>query len=446
MRPLFLIAWLNLARDRVALALTFALPIAFFTIFALIFGGMGSAGPSESRPLDILVVDLDGTEVSRRLASALERQEGLRTSTELSGEDGEPVELTRDSAGRAVRSGAFHAAVIIPPGFAEGFADFGGAPAPVEIIYDPANPVAEFAVAGMLQAAAFTAAPDVLFERGIESLEDFGGVLTPAQRVAAEDLKRALSTPSDAASPEAEGKGGGGVFTGLVGVDTTNVRELDPPDARGDPPENSMIAYYAAGMAVMFLLFSMSGAAGSILEEEESGALERLLVSSTSLTRIMAAKWLFYAGLGLAQVSVMFVYGSVAFGLPLWTPNHLAGFLAMSVTTALAAAAFGLLLASLCRSRGQLGGVSTIVILVMSAVGGSMVPRFIMPPAMEALGRFTFNGWAMDGYLAVFWNDDPQAGVLESLAPLAAPMAVLATMTVVFLAVARLAARRWETI
>jgi ABC-2 type transport system permease protein len=142
----------------------------------------------------------------------------------------------------------------------------------------------------------------------------------------------------------------------------------------------------------------------------------------------------------------MFIYGNLAFGLPLWSANTLAGFLVMASATALAASAFGLLLASLCRSRSQLGGLSTIVILIMSAVGGSMVPRFIMPDMMETLGRFTFNGWAMDGFLAVFWNDDPTAGLAENLAPVLLPVAVMAGMTVAFLAIARLAARRWETI
>jgi ABC-2 type transport system permease protein len=207
-----------------------------------------------------------------------------------------------------------------------------------------------------------------------------------------------------------------------------------------------MIAYYAAGMGVMFLLFSMTGAAGSILEEEESGALERLLMSRTSLTTIIAAKWLFYAALGFAQVGVMFVYGNLAFGLPLWSANYLAGFVVVASVTALSASAFGLLLAALCRSRSQLGGLSTIVILIMSAVGGSMVPRFIMPDAMETLGRFTFNGWAMDAFLGVFWHDDPGAGVLQSLAPVLVPVLVMLLMMAAFLAGARLAARRWETL
>jgi ABC-2 type transport system permease protein len=74
----------------------------------------------------------------------------------------------------------------------------------------------------------------------------------------------------------------------------------------------------------------------------------------------------------------------------------------------------------------------------MSALGGSMFPRFLMTETMQKVGLVTFNAWALDGYLKVFWRDAPiwqlwpQVGVLLSLAA-------------VFLVVARLLARRWET-
>ncbi|MEJ2516220.1 MAG: ABC transporter permease [Gammaproteobacteria bacterium] len=441
----FRIAWLNLTRDRVALALTFLLPIAFFTIFALIFGSPGPRGPTESRPLDVIVVDEDRTGVSARLLEALEAREGLAVTRRLPGDDQAPPAgtlPTRDDARRAVRSGEFEAAVVIPAGFGQAFGNFGEPSPAVEVIYDPANPVAEFAVSGLLQASAFTAAPDVLLDKGIDLLEDAGGFLTDSQRRLLDSARAALE---DGARVAREGDSQEEGFTGLVTVKSINVRSLDPGEPSDGPNANSMIAYYAAGMGVMFLLFSMTGAAGSLLEEEESGALERLLTSRASLSEILAGKWLFFAGLGVAQVTLMFIYGSVVFDLPLWTPNHLAGFAVVTTVTALAASAFGLLLATLCRSRAQLGGLSTIVILIMSAVGGSMVPRFIMPDFMETLGRLTFNGWAMDAFLAVFWNDDPGAGVLESLAPLALPVGVMAAMTAVFLVIARLSARRWET-
>ena len=73
-----------------------------------------------------------------------------------------------------------------------------------------------------------------------------------------------------------------------------------------------------------------------------------------------------------------------AFKLPLFA--HVPGFVIMTVVTAAAAAALGLVLATLARTRGQLSGFSTILILTMSALGGSMFPRFLMSEAMQKVG------------------------------------------------------------
>ena len=75
----------------------------------------------------------------------------------------------------------------------------------------------------------------------------------------------------------------------------------------------------------------------------------------------------------------------------------------MTIVTAAAAAALGLVLATVARTRAQLSGFSTILILTMSALGGSMFPRFLMSETMQKFGLLTFNGWALDGYLKVFW-------------------------------------------
>jgi ABC-2 type transport system permease protein len=178
-----------------------------------------------------------------------------------------------------------------------------------------------------------------------------------------------------------------------------------------------------------------SGSGGALLEEAEAGTLERLLTTRLGMGRLLLAKWLFLTVLGFVQVTVMFLWGALVFGLDLW--SHLGGFAVMTTVTAAAASGFGLVLATLCRSRQQLGGLATIVILIMSAVGGSMFPRFLMSEAMQKAGLLTFNGWALDGYLKVFWRNAP----LVELWP---QVLVLSLLAVVFMGAARLLARRWE--
>ena len=431
------INWLNLKRDYVALGMTFILPIVFFSIFALIFGSMGGDGGA-MRLLRVAIVDLDGTETSERFVAALGKGTGLRL---ISAPSGRPdVAFTPNEAEKLVRDGEIPAVVVIPQGFAASFASFTGEATPVELLYDQGNPVASQMVSGLMQRAAMTAAPDLLMTRGLKMLEKYGEPLTDRQREAANTAAGFLKNSSAGNAGNGEGEGRGAGFGGLVRVDAKSIQS----DEEGET--KSMIAFYAAGTGVMFLLFSMAGAGGALLEEEESGALDRLLTSNIGMGRLLLGKWLFIAALGVSQVVLMFLWGAFVFGIELFTPNHLAGFVVMTLVTAAAAGGFGLLLASLCRTRAQLGGISTIVILIMSAVGGSMFPRFLMPDVMKKIGLATFNGWALDGYLKVFWYEDPNAGVLGSVGRLWPQVLVLVVLTLLFLGAARLFARRWETV
>jgi ABC-2 type transport system permease protein len=454
--PLLRISWLNLKRDRVALGLTFVLPLVFFSIFAVIFGGMGSGTGTGPSTLKVIGVDLDGTEVSRRFLAALDDQDALEivTAPKPTEEDPQPEPFSGESGRLAVRTGKYPAAIVIPEGFGAAFGNFGDGTASVDLLHDPSNPLAEHIVSGLVQASAMSAAPDVLLEGGIEQFELYGGALTPQQQAAIDGFKAMLegeaggdgpSTDSETAGAESAGETeSAAAFSGLVEVNAISAMEGDDGEKEGDGP--SIVSYYAAGIGVMFLLFSMAGAGAALLEEEETGTLERLLSSRIGMGTLLAGNWIFYSAVGFLQLSVMFVWGALAFGLDLFTPKHLAGFVSMSAVTAVAAAAFGLMLAAICRSRAQLNGVATVVILVMSALGGSMVPRFAMPDFMNTTALFTFNGWALDGYLKVFWYGDPAATLLQSLLSLAPQLAVLGAMTVVFLAIARVLARRWETI
>ncbi len=195
------------------------------------------------------------------------------------------------------------------------------------------------------------------------------------------------------------------------------------------------IAMYAAGIAVMFLLFSSSGAGASLLEEREAGTLGRLLTSQLTLNQLLLGKWIYISVLGFSQITIMFAWGQLVFHVDLL--GHLPGFLILSLATSFACASFALCLATICRTRNQLNGASLVLVLSMSALGGSMIPRFIMSESMQFLGKFTFNGWALDGFKKIFWYDLPISAVkLE--------VTVLLLIAVVLGVVARIFAQRWS--
>lgn len=423
MRTLMWVGWTNLRRDRVAQALTFLLPIVFFSIFASVFGGQGDAATARIR---IAVVDEDHSEVSARLIEGLRNEQGLRTQTTTDA-SGKGTVLDRAAAERLVRGGDVPVAVVIPAGLgaaisANGFA--GGGPS-VQLLSDVSDRIAPQMVLGLLQKVAMTAAPDLLMQGGMRQFEKYGGAMTPQQKVAVDQWLPRLKAQGQASGT------GNSAATGAMPITVDVVDVMRTDNRRG-----SLISFYAAGIGVMFLLFSsVAGAGGALLDEAETGTLERLLSTNIGMTGVLVGKWILLALIGCLQLTVMFLWGRVAFGLPLF--SHLPGFAVMTLFTAAAAAALGLVLASLAKSRGQLSGFSTILILTMSALGGSMFPRFLMSESMQKVGLLTFNAWALDGYLKVFWR---QAAIWQ----LWPQILVLVTLTCVFLSLARLLARRWE--
>jgi ABC-2 type transport system permease protein len=417
------VSWINLKRDRVAQALTFLLPILFFSIFASVFGGQGRQATSRVR---IAVVDEDGSELSRRIVAALRQETGLRVRSTVDVE-GQGATLDRAAAERLVRNGDLPVAVILPKGLGAGAAAFGqgtGAPR-IQLLADVSDPVAPEMVNGLLQKVSMTAAPDLMMQGGITQFEKHAGALTPEQRSAVSAWLPQLK-PGTGTGAAATGAGAPAGGFGLA-VDTVDVMRQGKDD--------SLVSFYAAGVGVMFLLFSVSGAAGTLLDEVDSGTLDRVLSTRVGMGGLLLGKWIFIALIGILQLTVMFLWGWLVFGLDLF--HHLPGFFVMTVVTAAAASGFGLLLATVARTRAQLGGISTIVILTMSALGGSMFPRFLMSETMQKFGLLTFNGWALDGYLKVFWRN-------ASIWQLWPQVLVLAVLAAVFMTLARLFARRWE--
>ena len=422
------IGFLNLSRDRVALMLKFLLPIIFFSIFAAVFGGRGDA---QTARINVAVVDQDHSEFSSRFVAGLRNEKGLRVRTTADDKASGTI-LDRASAEELVKSGDVPVAVVIPSGLGESFAKngfSGNAGVSIQLLSDASDPIAPQMVFALLQKVTMTAAPDLLMQGGMRQFEQYAGALTPQQKSAVDAWMPKLRERSQSEVSTAGGTPTGGMGGMGVGVQVVDVM-------RSHTNRGSLISFYAAGVGVMFLLFSsVASAGGSLLEEAEAGTLERLLSTNMSLTTLIAGKWIYIMLGGIAQLTVMFTWGAIAFGLPLF--SHLPGFFVMTIVTAGAAAGLGLVLATLARSREQLSGFSTILVLTMSALGGSMFPRFLMSETMQKVGLLTFNAWALDGYLKVFWRD----AALWQLWP---QVLVLSGLTAAFLVTARLLARRWE--
>jgi ABC-2 type transport system permease protein len=402
------IFWISARRlwhNKAELLLTFVVPVVFFSIFALILGDRSRVSSAKSVP--VALCDEAGTELSQKAIELLAKSDSIRIVTSES--TAKAIEKpTRASALRMVQLGEVTMAIVLsndPVEKSDQIRDANGLRMPkVELITDSYDQIAPQIVSGLVQKTLSTALQDVTPVR-TEKIRTVSHQTNP-QSLPTVPMPIPLSIP-----------------------------DVHIVDLLGQRQSNPIIAMYAAGIAVMFVLFSATAASGSLLEERENNTLERLLASQMTMDHLLMGKWCFLCVVGCTQLTVMFVFGQLAFGVDL--VGHLDGFIAMTLVTAGAASSFALLLASICRTRAQLNWISVVVILSMSALGGSMVPRYLMSEQIRQAGLFTFNAWALDGYNKIFWRDLP-------LSTIGLELGVLTMIGLIFIIAARILAIRWE--
>jgi ABC-2 type transport system permease protein len=403
---------LGLLRDRAALAMSFVLPGVVFLIFAAIFSG----ATGEQLRLEVAVADGIRSETSSRLVDALGREPSLRLVI--------VPDRSADRVRELVRSGAADVGLILREGASlETMGGFG--PAPLILVSDPARGAAVPMLAGQVQRAYFSALPDVALGSVIELLEDQFLELDDAQR---RDVETGLAELRDEALEAMEqGKTSGWGFEDLY----------DREDVAGRSARYNHVAYYAGAIAILFLLFSSVHGAITLFDETSSGVVDRVLAGPGHMGVLVDGKFLFLVAQGFVQITVIFVLAWILYGVDL--PGHL---LPWAVTTLVAsgtAAGLALVVATACRTRRQAQTLSNVAILVLSALGGSMVPRFLMPELLREIGWITPNTWALEAYTAIFWRDQPAAKLLV-------PWMVLAAAAALGLALSRRLARRMEVL
>lgn len=420
----------RLLHNRVELLLTFVVPIAFFSIFALIFGGgIGIATPK----IKVIAIDEANSEQSEEMIASLKQNPGLRFMRDPS------ESLTSDHARELVRRGGVAMAIIVREEDRS---------VKVDLLADASDQVAGQVASALVSRslmevnarAAATRMMEGDMATGQTARAPFDKTNSIADSIDNELTDNRFAGPATFAISQFSARTELDLAESPVNVTAPKIEQPEDAvrvvDVMGLGKANPVVSMYAAGIAVMFMLFGATGGGGALLDERESQTLDRLLSTRLTMDQLILGKWFYLTAIGTLQVCVMFLWGQIVFGVDLL--GHLDGFVIMTVVTASAAAAFGLFLATLCRTRGQLNGLSVVLVLTMSALGGSMVPRYIMSQRLQDWGWFTFNAWALDGYDKIFWRELPVA----SLSP---QLTVLMGSGVLMLMAARMLATRWET-
>jgi ABC-2 type transport system permease protein len=143
---------------------------------------------------------------------------------------------------------------------------------------------------------------------------------------------------------------------------------------------------------VFFIVLTL---ASSFLQEKKDGTFQRILAAPLSKTGLLIGKLLPYYLVNLVQIGLMFAVGVIVFRMKL---GNFPALLIVSIALAAAANGLGLLVAALGKTEAQVNGLSVLLAIALSALGGMMVPTFIMPDLMKTLSLFTPHAWALAGF------------------------------------------------
>lgn len=356
------VVWRIIGRDRTALFFMLVLPVAVIVIIGATFGGQ------ERAPVGI--VSVDRGPLAGRLATALERAQGVRLVTY------DDVEELR----RAVRRQAVLAGVVLPAGMDDRLR--AGRSARIDFVGDRTSPAAlsaRIAVSGVIDAVA---AP-----------------IAAAQIVTAEV--------------------GGGFDANLAAADAADslrgppVRVEDVGEARRGGL--SRFSLTAPQNLVLFVFINSMAGAVLIVIARRDGILRRALATRTPLAVVLLGLGLGWLALALAQSALILAVGGLLFGVR-WGDPLAAALLVLAF--ALVGCGAGLLVGAVGRNEDRVSALAPVIGIVLGALGGCMVPLEVFPAAMEAVAHAVPHFWAVRAWQQLVFDGDGVSAILPSLAAL----------------------------
>lgn len=389
-------------RDRAAL--TFMLLAPFLLTIAMGFvTGRFSGGSTGISDIPVIIVNLDQGDLGNAL-------EDLFNSEDLS-ELMEPSASSDPEAARQlIESNEASATVIIPEGFTENII-------PLSILDNEESGIIPLSSinssseeSGIISAEGTAFGPDYVQPEPVQ-IEVYTNPSTPTsagivKAVVDEFLSRVeegrtsgmtsflqlmQSGLVDPQNIEAEA---GNLFQNVEQTES-NAITLTKNTEGADAVELDLLSYFAPGIALMFLMYTVSYGGRSILAERAGGTLPRLMISPTQTAQVLGGKVLGIFFMGFAQVGILMLASTMFFQVR-W--GDALGVIVLILAAVLGATGWGMLITAFARTPTQVANTGTIVMLIFSILGGSFISLENFPPFMQTISKITPIAWGLDGF------------------------------------------------
>ena len=197
---------------------------------------------------------------------------------------------------------------------------------------------------------------------------------------------------------------GGETTAGTIAIEFVQV---------GPAGGKAVSTYMLPGYVTMFIFFGLALSAEALVGERENQTLDRLITSRATRGSILLGKYLGNVARGTIQAIVLLGAGYLLFDLDLgYTPWAM---FAVTLAIVLCAAALGLALATISRTRRAANSIAVLASMVMAPLGGCWWPLWIMPLWMQTLARITPHAWANSAYAKLLYFASSPSAVLGEI-------------------------------
>lgn len=337
-------------RDRTAILIAVVVPLGLAAVFAVTLADVTGG----SVTFEYAVVDLDRGDLANvftdQVLGSLEEDGLIELRT---------PEPETEAEGRALAAdGTVDATFVIPAGFSAATRVGGG---PVLLVIGNVDARIGSEVAGSIARS---------FTRELVAVQL--SVATAATAIGDPEIDLdALSERAARVAPP-------------IAIDdvSTSSRELDAN------------TFYAAGMSVFFLFFTVQFGVSSMLDERRDGTLARLLAAPIPRAAILGGKLLTSFVLGVASMIVLVLATALLLGAKWGDPL---GVLLLIIAGVLAATGIMAVVATFARTAEQAGYMQAIIAVVLGMLGGSFFPVSLAGGLIERLSLLTPHAWFLRG-------------------------------------------------
>ena len=383
-----------LFHDRGSLIALFGLPIAFILVMTVALDGVFTSGTSD-KPIVMLVSNQDTGTLAASVVTDLRAAEGLSLVETYDG-----LPLTADKIEELITARQYMLGVDFPADFSDTVLNAGASSTKpvVRFIVDPtANNQILAPARGLVEGHVERVTSFALMES-----QTHAGFATIAQNAPAGQQAFMKQIEEQFTSGQAEAAGSGGVEYKVVSPSQYKIAK-EPTSVEQNVP----------GYTIYGVFFILQTIATGIFEEKNSGAFNRLKAAPLSRAAYLIGKGLAYFAINLIQIMLMFAVGVAVFRMNLG--NDPLAMVVISVFTSLAATGLGMMVTCFVRTQEQAGSLGTLLGVVLSIIGGMMVPAYVMPDFMQKLSWATPHAWALSAYQDVIVRGMNLPQILPSL-------------------------------